>query len=319
MSLFVFVFREPRGKPANSRPSTRRRFVPVTAGVIALMGLQGALWENGLMAADPGTPPRAARSVHWGWLGQESDLFYNEMIVDASVPGSYFMACGWNTGYFGIQELGDRRKEILFSVWDPTRGDNAEAVKPEERVECLYSDPAMRIRRFGGEGTGGQCLGDFPWSPGETNRFLMRATVMADKTAYAGYVFQRERNQWQHLVTFRTRTGGLPLKGYYSFIEDFRRDTQSAKETRSARFGHGWVKTLKGDWIALVRARFTASNAEWEAKESIEGAWNDGWFVLQTGGTTRNTLPVGSVLERPPVAGADLPQLDATAGENPRK
>ncbi len=49
--------------------------------------------------------PRAARSVHWGWAAPDAEIFTTSMIVDRSTPGSYFMACGWNTGYFGIQEL----------------------------------------------------------------------------------------------------------------------------------------------------------------------------------------------------------------------
>jgi len=52
-------------------------------------------------------------------------LFYNEAIVEDSVNGSYFMACGWNSGYFGIQQLGGLAdKVVLFSVWDPTKGDD---------------------------------------------------------------------------------------------------------------------------------------------------------------------------------------------------
>jgi len=49
---------------------------------------------------------RAARSVHLRYPAPESSLFYNEVVVEESVNGSYFMACGWNTGYFGIQQLG---------------------------------------------------------------------------------------------------------------------------------------------------------------------------------------------------------------------
>jgi hypothetical protein len=38
-------------------------------------------------------------------------------------------------------------------------------------------------------------------------------------------------------------------------------------ETRTARFGNGWVKSVDGHWIALRRGRFTASGAEWESKD----------------------------------------------------
>src|SRR6476620_9163369 len=62
---------------------------------------------------------RAARSVHLSYPAAEGLLFYNEVVVEKSVNGSYFMACGWNTGYFGIQQLGGADdKIVLFSVWD---------------------------------------------------------------------------------------------------------------------------------------------------------------------------------------------------------
>ena len=243
------------------------------------------------------TGPRAARSVHWGWPAPDAEIFTTSMIVDHSVPGSYFMACGWNTGYFGIQELVNGKKVIIFSVWDPTKGDNPNAVRSEERVECLFNDPQMRIRRFGGEGTGGQCMGDFEWRLGETNRFLVRATVEGEKTTYTGFVVQIR--QWRKLVSFRTRTGGKPLKGVYSFVEDFRRDYKSAQEKRKARFGEGWVKTTSGDWVALARGRFTASDAKWEARDSINAGLEGLWFYLQTGGETENNFPLRSFAERP--------------------
>src|SRR6185503_1291176 len=85
----------------------------------------------GVIAADA---PRAARSVHLRWKAPDGDLFYQEMVVERSVPGSYFMAVGWNTGYFGIQELSSpTNKLVLFSVWDQSKGDNASSVPVEKR------------------------------------------------------------------------------------------------------------------------------------------------------------------------------------------
>src|SRR5262249_59696880 len=88
-----------------------------------------ALLVTGVEAGEVGEF-RAARSVHLGYSAPEGLLFYNEVVVEKSVNGSYFMACGWNTGYFGIQQLdGSDDKVVLFSVWDPTKGDDPDAVK----------------------------------------------------------------------------------------------------------------------------------------------------------------------------------------------
>jgi hypothetical protein len=250
-------------------------------------------------AADPApAAPRAARSVHLHFPAPEADAFYNELTVEQSVPGSYFMACGFSHGYFGIQELSRGRKVVLFSVWDPTKGDDAAKVPLEQRVEILHQDAEVEVKRFGGEGTGGQCFFNYDWNIGETCRFLVRANAEGDKTAYAAYFYLRQTKSWKHLVTFRTRTGGDRLKGLYSFVEDFRRDTKSATESRRAVFSNGWV--LPGNqWKPLLNARFTASSSGWEAKDTIDAGVADGRFYLQTGGDTKTSTPLNGKIERP--------------------
>lgn len=262
---------------------------------LIILALMFVITAGNTRAAEPF---RAARSVHLSYPAPDAELIYNEVVVDQSTTGSYFMAVGWNTGYFGIQELGDGKKVAIFSVWDPTKGDDQSAVKVEDRVELLHSDPAVRIKRFGGEGTGGQCMMDYDWKIGETNRFLVRGLVEGNKTAYSGYLYLNGKKSWLHLVTFRTQTGGLPLKGLYSFIEDFRRDFKSVEEVRKARFGHGWIKDIKGEWYPLAKARFTASDADFESKDNIDAGFGKEWFFLTTGGNTRQTLNLRSVIDQ---------------------
>src|SRR5260370_952389 len=101
----------------------------------------------------------ACRSVHLGYPAAEGVAFYNEMTVEKSAVGTYFMACGWDKGYFGIQELGNGKKVLIFSVWD-AGGDDPKAVAEDKRVKLLYKDEKVRTGRFGGEGTGGQSFLD---------------------------------------------------------------------------------------------------------------------------------------------------------------
>ena len=249
---------------------------------------------------------RAARSVHLSYPAPEGSLFYNEVVVERSVNGSYFMACGWNTGYFGIQQLGgEDDKVVLFSVWDPVRGDDPNATAREDRVEVMYQAPDVRIQRFGGEGTGGQCFWRYHWRIGDTNRFLISAQVEAQKTQYTAWFFNQ--NTWKKLASFRTRTGGKLLSGYYSFIEDFRRDGQSAREERRARFLNGWIKTNQGQGLPLNRARFTASAAAWESKENIDAGIDRACFYLATGGAVKRSRELRSLIELPS-AGRDPSQ-----------
>lgn len=255
-------------------------------------------------------PARAARSVHLKWEAAECEAFYLEAAVEKSTRGSYFMACGWSGGYFGIQEVANGNKVVIFSVWDPTKGDDPKAVKPEERVELLYEGEGVRIKRFGGEGTGGQCMADFPWAVGETVRFFVRAELHDNnKTAYSGWVFDPHAKAWRHLVTFRTRNDGKRLRGLYSFVEDFRRDTKSVNEERRARFFNAWTKPAGGDWQAATLARFTASRADWEARDTINAGLATQGYFLATGGEIRREAELNVPL-KPLAAGkvpADLP------------
>jgi hypothetical protein len=253
-------------------------------------------------AGAEGQGPRAARSVHLHYPAPEGDLYYNEMVVERSVPGSYFMACGWDTGYFGIQQLAEgQRKVVLFSVWDPTHGDDPKAVQEGDRVEVLFQGEGVRIKRFGGEGTGGQCMAPFAWRLGETNCFVVRGEVQGNKTAYTAYVRPGSTNAWWKLATFRTRTGGRPLRGYHSFVEDFRRDYESAGQTRRALFGKGWVRTTSGEWTALGAARFTASSATWESRDNIDAGAATDRFYLATGGDIQAQTKLSDVIHLPVV------------------
>lgn len=251
---------------------------------------------------------RAARSVHLGYAGMEGDVFYNECVVEKSVVGSYFMACGWDTGYFGIQQLRDKNVAI-FSVWDPTVGDDPNAVKSEDRVEVLFSGEGTRIKRFGGEGTGGQCMIDFNWKIGETNRFIITSkteTNTVRKTSYTAFL--KTGDDWKKLATFRVQTKKEAMRGFYSFVEDFRRDKKSVFDERRARFGNAWFRN-NGKWLPVLKARFTASNAEWESKENIDGGATNGWFYLATGGDIKKSRELRSLIE---LSGAgEQPALDA--------
>jgi hypothetical protein len=59
-------------------------------------------------------------------------------------------------GYFGIQQLNNAtNKVVIFSVWDPSKGDDPKAVAEENRVDNPFAGEGVRIKRFGGEGIGG--------------------------------------------------------------------------------------------------------------------------------------------------------------------
>jgi hypothetical protein len=280
-------------------PKPFSKYSAALAILLAILSPLVARADDGPAPGPAQTPPKAARSVHLGYAAPKAVAFYNEITVEQSTPGSYFMACGFNHGYFGIQEQSKGHKVVIFSIWDPTKGNDARAVPDEQRVEVLYKADDVTVKRFGGEGTGGQSFLQYDWKVGQTYRFLVKAEVSDKKTAYAGYFWLPETKTWKHLVTFRTRTGGDYLDGLYSFIEDFRRDTKSATETRRAIFSNGWALDTTDKWQPLTKARFTASGASWEAKDTIDAGLDKDRFYLQTGGATKTSTPLKKMMERP--------------------
>jgi hypothetical protein len=253
----------------------------------------------------------ACRSVHLWYPAPTGTAFYNELTVEKSADGTYFMACGWSKGYFGIQELASGKKLVLFSVWDPAAGDDPAKVSPDKRVKLLSRDKAVRVKRFGSEGTGGQSFFDYDWKVGKTYRFLVTAKGDGlDRTAYSGYFYVPEQKAWKHLVTFSTPTPrGELLRGYYSFVEDFRRNKVSATKVRKARYSNGWVQSPSGKWVSLIKARFTADA---NPVLNIDAGKSGTAFFLATGGGTANTTTtLRETITREAKAGkppADLPE-----------
>lgn len=226
----------------------------------------------------------ACRSVHLGYPSDTAVAFYNEVTPLNSATGTYFSVCGWDKGYFGMQEVSNGKKLLIFSVWDSGHND-PNAVKEEQRTKLVYKDEKTRIGRFGGEGSGGQSFYDYDWKTGQTYRFLLTAKINGERTEYSGSFFVPEENAWRHLVTFSTITGGKLMSGFYSFIEDFKRDKVSATLIRLARYGNGWVKTTDNTWHALRRAKFTADA---NPSLAINAGVSESRFFLATGGATTN-------------------------------
>lgn len=254
--------------------------------------------------------PRAARSVHLAYEAPAAVRFYNEMIIEESVPGSYFMAAGFDRGYFGLQELGGGRKIALFSVWDPTRGDDPHAVAEDQRVQVLSHGSNVTVRRFGGEGTGGQSLRPFNWQTGQPYRFVVTAWTDAKTTTYRGQLYDPATSNWLEMATFRTLTGGRPLHGLHAFVEDFRRDGLSVQQRRSALYRNGWAARADGTWRAITTAAFSADG---NVHTNIDARGTGADFQLATGGATTMSRALWSRMQvtagaAPP---ADLPPREA--------
>ncbi len=278
--------------------TSRRR----TTAALVLLGGSMIL---AVASADEKLAGIACRSVHLAYTAPEATAFYNEVTVEKSAEGTYFCACGFNQGYFGIQEQGRGKKVVIFSVWDPGKQDDPNSVDEGNRVKLISKDDQVRVGRFGNEGTGGQSFLDLDWKEGETYRFLVTARVAGDRTEFAAHIAPPDAKEWRHLATFSTLAKGKLLGGYYSFIEDFKRDKVSATIERRARFGEAWARTADGRWIALTRARFTADK---NPALTIDAGVESGRFFLATGGKVENAhVPLGKEMDLRPARIPELP------------
>ncbi len=248
---------------------------------------------------------RQCRSVHLGYEMKEATALYNEVVVQKSAPGTYFCALGFNKGYFGLQELSNGKKLIIFSVWDNSHTDDKHSVDESKRARVLEKGAGVRTGRFGGEGTGAQSFYDYDWKIGETVRFLVQAKQVEDGgtkfTDFQGWFYDNKRKKWQLMTTLRTPTAGIKLRGGYSFVEDFKRDYKSAKISRRALFQNTWALLPEGKWQPLTKAKFTGDR---NPSLSIDAGKEGDGFFLQTGGeTTMKTSKLWSMMRGNPRKG----------------
>lgn len=285
------------------RSLSRRRWLQVAA-LGATVG-----WTIRGSHADEKLKDIACRSIHLGYPKAEGVAFFNTCRPITSARGTYFCVCGWDAGYYGIQELGNGDKVLLFSIWDSDK-DDPNAAPETERVKVEHIDPRVRVKRFGGEGSGGQSFFPLNWELNETYRFLVSMVHKDGRASYSNWLFESDAKKWTRLVTFSVPSKRTIMRGLYSFVEDFQRDRKSTTFTRRAQYGPVAVRSTDGKWKSLRQARFTGDA---NPVLNIDSQIVESRFELATGGMITNehnplnqtmTLPDGVDTPLP----NDLPQ-----------
>jgi len=202
---------------------------------------------------------RRGPSVHLGYkVPANTEYFYSEVTVpEGQDPvGSYYMADGFNVGYFGMQVNSPTERRVLFSVWD----------SPTGNTTLVNKGPGVITNGFGGEGTGGQSHLRYRWVAGETYRFLTRAqpdgngntlfTAWFASAGAQGNCNAQNSNgncDW-HLIATWKYVGHTYLRGMYSFLESF--DPDHGYIGRRGAFGNQWAKAVNGDWVEITSAYY---------------------------------------------------------------
>ncbi len=256
---------------------------------------------------------RNAASVHLRYPLADSVkaiAFYNELTIPEGADQlySYYMACGFARGYFGIQVNSPTERRVIFSVWDAgNEAVNRDKVADSNKVQLLAKGDGVFADGFGNEGTGGHSHWVYPWKTGQTYQFLV--TALADsasqKTIYTGYFFLPELGKWKLIASFKAPKDGHSLSKLYSFNENF--IGSNGQLQRKAFFGNQWIQRNNGRWMELTRASFSY-DATGKAGDRLDygGGVTEGRFYLWNGGFEKGNAYYGERYERP---ASDQPPL----------
>jgi hypothetical protein len=256
-------------------------------------------------------PNNEGNFFHWGRRGPSVHLnyslpadfnatwFYNEITVPAGqdVKGSYFMACGFAQGYFGMQVNSARERHILFSVWSPFETDDPASIPDSQRIVLLKKGDKVHTGEFGHEGSGGQSYLNYPWKAGRTYRFLLHSERGARRqTVFTAWWWAPETGKWQLIASFRRPETGMGLTRLHSFLENFEPETGNIG--RMAFYDHARAGDSTGHWISLNRAIFTVDNTGRKGyRMDFAGGAEEHSFFLKNDGFFNSWTAPGTLLE----------------------
>jgi hypothetical protein len=261
---------------------------------------------------------RRGPSVHLNYAVPDTTLrvawFYSEVTVPVSQDrqGSYFMADGFNVGYFGMQVNGPMERRILFSVWSPFATDDPKAIPDSLRIVLIRKGDSVHAGTFGDEGAGGQSYLEYPWIAGNTYRFLLHAEPQANNhTRFTAWFYPPERGRWLLIACWDRPATHTWLTHLHSFLENF--EPEQGDKDRSACYGNQWIGDSTGHWTPLTRARFTGDNTARKGyRHDYQGEVHGDTFFLHNGGFFDTSTPLDSWFERPSARQALPPFNPAT-------
>ncbi len=248
-------------------------------------------------------PRRNAASVHLAYSPPKDtkvEAFYCEMTGLEDPLWTYYMACGWHRGYFGMQVNSPTERRIIFSVWDSgNEGVDRKKVVDENRVTLVAKGEGVHSGDFGNEGTGGHSHLKFPWKTGEPQRFVVTAKpVDATHTVYSGFYSRPDTTQWMLISSWKAPKEGGWLRGLYSFSENF--GGSNGHLLRKALYGNQWIRTDAGEWIEIASARFSHDPTGKEDRLDRFMGVEKGQFFLSHGGFVPGFTKYGEAFQRPP-------------------
>ena len=245
---------------------------------------------------------RNAASVHLMYpipVGTNVEAFYCEVTAMEDPVWTYYMACGWHRGYFGMQVNSPTERRIIFSVWDSGHeAVSRSKVGAADRVTLVARGDGVEAGDFGNEGTGGHSHLIYSWKTGEKQRFIVTAKPTdATHTVYSGFYFHPEQKKWMLISSWKAPKEGGWLRGLYSFSENF--GGANGHLRRKALYGNQWLRTADGNWIEETTASFSHDQTGKADRLDRFMGVEAGQFFLSQGGFVPGFTPYGEKFTRP--------------------
>lgn len=244
---------------------------------------------------------RNAASVHLMYPVPREDkveAFYTEVVGVEEPVGTFYMACGWHRGYFGMQVNSSTERRIIFSVWDSgNEAIDRDKVAKENRVQLMGKGQGVFAGDFGNEGTGGHSHLIYLWKTGSKQRFLVTARPTDEThTTFAGYWFHPDENKWMLISSWNAPKEGGYMRGLHSFSENFL--GENGHLARKALYGNQWYRTADGKWHEITEARFSHDPTGKEDRFDRTMGIEDNQFFLRHGGFLDGSLDYGTPMKR---------------------
>lgn len=253
---------------------------------------------------------RNAASVHMNYPTEgkpDVAVWYNEVTAVEDPVNTFYMACGFSRGYFGMQVNSKTERRIIFSVWDSGTGQDAKTraeVPEENHTKMLAKGEGVVGEVFGHEGTGGHSHLVYNWKTGEAQKFAMTAKPEGTFTTYTGFWFHPEKKEWMLIASFRAPHDGKWIRGMHSFVENFSGATGNVQ--RKALFGPQWIKDSNGNWQELLKANFTHDGTGKSDRLDRFMGVEKGKFFLSNGGFVEGFTKYGEQFTRPATTAPQL-------------
>lgn len=245
---------------------------------------------------------RNAASIHLGYpvpKGVNVAGFYKEVTGITDPSATFYMACGFHRGYFGMQVNSTKERRIIFSVWD-SGGEAVDRnkVKADDRVTLIAKGEGVYTGDFGNEGTGGHSHLKYLWKTGEKQRFYLTAKpVDATHTIFTGYYFHPDQQKWMLIASWKAPKEGGWLRGLHGFSENF--NGSSGHLVRKSLHTNEWICSDDGKWTELTRASFTHDGTGKSDRLDRFMGTENGSFFLSHGGFIEGYTEYGTPFDRP--------------------